>query len=132
MFNEYPYQNLQDMNLDFILKKLKECIQKVETISNYPEEHEPEYQALKKMVDDLYNGNFTPEFLSALYDWCNRNVLDIIGELSTHVFFGLTDSGYFTAYIPDSWKDIVFNTSDYDIYLEDRPDIDYGHLVLSY
>lgn len=132
IFNEYPYQNLQDVNLDFILQKIKDCIAKVENISNYAETHEPEYQALKKMVDDLYNGNYPSEFINTLYEWCNRNVLDIIGELSTHVFFGITDSGYFTAYIPDSWQDIVFNTSDYDIWIEDRPDIDYGHLILSY
>ena len=132
IFNEYPYQNLQDVNLDFIIKQLKECIEKVGTISNYAETHEPEYLALKNMVDDLYTGNYPPEFINSLYNWCNRNVLDIIGELSTHVFFGLTDSGYFTAYIPESWHDIVFNTSDYDITLSDRPDISYGHLVLSY
>ena len=45
------------------------------------------------------------------------------------VFFGLTDSGYFVAYIPDSWEDIVFNTTGYDIDLAIQPN--YGHLVLS-
>ena len=132
MFNEYPYQNLQDINLDYIIKKLKECIDKVEGIEDYKSEHEPEYLALKKLVDDLYTGNFPPEFLSSLYLWLEENAVDIIGRLSTMVFFGLTDSGYFIAYVPESWNNITFNTTDYDIQITERPDIGYGHLVLSY
>ena len=108
MFNEYPYQNLQDINLDYIIKKLKECIEKTESIENYKEEHEPEYLALKQLVDDLYTGNFPPEFIGSLYEWLEDNALDIIGRLSTMVFFGLTEEGYFIAYIPESWNDITF------------------------
>ena len=129
MFNEYPYVNLQDINLDFILKKLETCIKEIESLDHFKEEHEAEYEALKKLVDDLYKGNFPPSFIGALYEWCNRNIIDIIGELSTHVFFGLTESGYFVAYIPESWNDIIFNTSTYDLNV---PGVDYGHLILSY
>ena len=46
------------------------------------------------------------------------------------VFFGLTDSGYFVAYIPDGWDEIIFNTTGLDIQLDLEPE--YGHLVLSY
>lgn len=53
-----------------------------------------------------------------------------ISEAIKMVFFGLTDAGYFIAYIPDSWSDITFNTTGYDITV---PCIsEYGHLVLSY
>lgn len=50
--------------------------------------------------------------------------------IATMVFFGLTDDGYFVAYIPESWKNITFNTTGLDINLELQPE--YGHLVLSY
>lgn len=50
--------------------------------------------------------------------------------IATMVFFGLTDDGYFVAYIPSSWKNITFNTTGLDINLELQPE--YGHLVLSY
>lgn len=46
------------------------------------------------------------------------------------IFFGLTESGYFVAYIPDSWDEIQFNTTGYDITVDLQPK--YGHLVLSY
>ena len=55
----------------------------------------------------------------------------IIGDyIATMVFFGLTDSGYFVAYIPENWKSIQFNTTGVDIELAIQPE--YGHLVLSY
>lgn len=50
--------------------------------------------------------------------------------IATMVMFGLTQSGYFTAYIPASWKTINFNTSGLDINVPLEPE--YGHLVLSY
>lgn len=46
------------------------------------------------------------------------------------VWFGLTDDGYFVAYIPDSWDDIIFNTTVYDIQVALQPE--YGHLMLSF
>ena len=56
---------------------------------------------------------------------------EIIDEyIATMVFFGITDDGYFVAYIPKSWKSITFNTTGLDIDLPIQPE--YGHLVLSY
>lgn len=50
--------------------------------------------------------------------------------IATMVFFGITNEGYFVAYIPESWDDITFNTTELDIFLPIQPE--YGHLVLSY
>lgn len=46
------------------------------------------------------------------------------------VMFGLSDNGYFMAYIPDSWNDVYFKTTGYDTYVEMMPE--YGHLILEY
>lgn len=46
------------------------------------------------------------------------------------VYFGLTEDGYFCAYIPETWKDIHFKTTGYDIYEPTKKE--YGHLVLQY
>ena len=50
--------------------------------------------------------------------------------LTAGVYFGLTDDGYFCAYIPRSWQNVKFNTTGLDIVLPLQPE--YGHLVLSY
>lgn len=49
--------------------------------------------------------------------------------IATMIFVEITDSGYIVYYIPSSWKDIVFNTTQLDIEINGY---DYGRLVLSY
>ena len=50
--------------------------------------------------------------------------------LATMIFVEISDSGYFIYYIPESWEDITFNTTGWDIEVPEMPN--YGHLVLSY
>lgn len=115
--------------MDWVLKQIKinkdnidECIALVEKWADTSEKIEEVYQA-------IISGNFTPELSAALLKWVQDNAVDIIGDLVHMVFFGLTMDGYFVAYIPETWDDITFNTSGYDISI---PGIDFGHLTLSY
>lgn len=129
LFNIYPYLNVNDLNLDFILKHVKALIVAVNDLDDWKTAHESEYAALKKSVDDLENGNWSPEFVTTLINWYHDNIVDIIGEMVKQVFFGINDEGYFVAYIPESWNDILFGTTG----LDDFPvGIEYGHLTLSY
>lgn len=130
MFREYPYTNLNDLNLDYVLKSLKAMVDDVEELKEWRETHEEEYEQLKDLYDKVMSGNFPPSIVNAFERWMRENANDLVGEMVKNVFFGLTDSGYFVAYIPESWDDIIFNTSDYDIIIPDW--IGYGHLVLSY
>lgn len=50
--------------------------------------------------------------------------------ITAGVYFGLTDTGYFVAHIPEAWDKIQFHTTGYDVEMAIQPD--YGHLVLSY
>ena len=45
------------------------------------------------------------------------------------IFVEITEAGYIVFNIPESWKDITFNTTGLDI---EENDVGYGHLVLSY
>ena len=72
---------------------------------------------VKQTLYELTNGGY------------NQIIEDYIAEVIKMVFFGLTDSGYFIAYIPDGWDEITFNTTGYDIF---DTGVDYGHLTLSY
>ena len=129
MFNQYPYINENDLNLDYILKHLKEFMARVVTLEEWRAQHEDEYEELKQLYDDIISGNFPPSVVAAFEDWMRRNALDLVGELVKMVFFGIDDNGYFVAYIPDSWDDIIFGTSG----LDDFPaGVEYGHLTLSY
>lgn len=65
------------------------------------------------------------------YEPLLNTVKEIVQKyLTTGVYFGLTDNGYFCAYIPKSWQNVKFNTTGLDINVPLQPE--YGHLVLSY
>lgn len=77
------------------------------------DELKAEMQVVQKWIDD-----FDTSFIE-----------EIIAQYMKMVFFGLTDDGYFVAYIPDSWDEIQFSTSQYDDFTTLEPE--YGHLILS-
>lgn len=127
--NQYPYINENDLNLDYILKHVKDLMARVSGLEEWQITHEAEYEELKLLYDQILSGNFPTSMIRALEVWLGRNAFDIIGEYVKMVFFGITDDGYFVAYIPESWDDIIFGTTG----LDDFPaGIDYGHLTLSF
>ena len=127
--NKWPYTDFHELNADWLIESTKEMLKTVDEIDGWREQHEVEYQELKALYDDLLAGNFTPEMEDALYNWCVENTEEIIGQAIKMVFFGLTQDGYFVAYIPESWDEITFGTSG----LDDFPvGVDFGHLTLSY
>lgn len=89
----------------------------------------------KEIVDDI---NALKAEMTIVQSWIDnfddnaRQIMEEIIEkyIVTMVFFGITDDGYFVAYIPDSWDDITFYTTGLDIFLPIEPE--YGHLVLAY
>ena len=128
-FNQYPYINENDLNLDYLLKHIKDLMSRVSDLEDWRITHEAEYLELKAIYDAIISGNFPPAMIKALEDWMKKNALDLVGELVKLVFFGITDDGYFVAYIPESWDDIIFGTTG----LDDFPvGVEYGHLTLSY
>lgn len=128
-FNQYPYLNLTDLNLDYLLSHLKKYMQLVDSLKDWQAQHEEEYEELKALYDAIVSGQFPPAMETALKEWVERNSESIIADAIKLVFFGLSDDGYFLAFIPDSWDEITFGTTGYD----DFPaGIEYGRLTLSY
>lgn len=73
--------------------------------------------------------------LEKVKEWINNFDTSFIEELikkyiATMILVEISDSGYIIYNIPESWKDITFNTTGLDIKLKIQPE--YGHLVLSY
>ena len=89
----------------------------------------------KEIIDDI---DALVKDMNIVNEWIKNfdaNVYNILTKeiekyIATMIFFGLTDDGYFVAYIPESWDDITFYTTELDIFLDLEPE--YGHLVLAY
>lgn len=85
----------------------------------------------KEIIDDV---DELKDEIKTVEDWINNHtdtsyMEELIAQYIKMVFFGLTNDGYFVAYIPDSWDDIIFSTSQYDDFTSIEPE--YGHLILS-
>lgn len=76
---------------------------------------------LAKMWEEVHNG-----YKDAISDWMVNDLPEIISAAMKMVFFGLTQDGYFCAWIPNSWQGIIFDT------VADYLNENYGCLVLSY
>lgn len=118
-FENLPYTNFHDLNLDWIVKLMKE-------ISDAEDLQNTDIADLKKRVsaNEEWIDNFDPDFI-------RETVLSFISSiLATMIFVEISDAGYIVYHIPDGWESIIFNTTGLDINLELQPE--YGHLVLSY
>lgn len=124
----FPNFRGYDADLGWLIKTVKQLVDCCEEMTDWKEQHEKDYKELKQLYDQIITGNFPESVSDAFNRWMEKNALDLVGELVKMVFFGLTDDGHFIAYIPESWRDLYFNTTGYDTLL----DYDYGHLTISY
>lgn len=93
-----------------------------------------QFDALKDELADLESQfeqfkehGFEDYYEQQLKQWIDDNFADILSQgIKSVVFFALTLDGYFTAYIPDSWSDIIFDTG------AAYGSTEYGRLILYY
>lgn len=88
------------------------------------DKHDKEIQSLQSAMTVVQNE------IKNILDGYPGTLTAIIEKAIKNVWFGLTDSGYFVAYVPDSWKDVTFRTTGYDIKVPCT--CEYGHLVVVY
>lgn len=129
-FFEFPHTRTYDSDLGWLIKTVKDLLDCCDSMNDWKTQHEVEYEQLKALYDAVMSGHFPASITTAFQNWMNANALDLVGEMVKCVFFEISPEGYFIAWIPDGWDDIIFNTTELDISLVLMPE--YGHLVLSY
>lgn len=128
-FFEFPHTRTYDSDLGWLIKDYKTLDEFKDAVKHWIEDTQPTIDELNQLLDTIESGNLPEGMQEGIRRWLETNALDLIGELVKIVFFGLTDDGYFVAFIPDSWSDITFGTTGYDLII---PGYEYGHLVLTY
>lgn len=81
---------------------------------------------LGELLDSWAAGKFDDVIENEVAKWVEDNVKFIFETYCKQVFFGLTDDGYFCAYVPKSWSEISFDTG--AIYGTEE----YGRLILRF
>lgn len=127
-FFEFPNTRTYDNDLGWLIKNVKSSNDAIAALEAWKESAEGTISDLQKLLDNIAAGNFPEEISNAIKNWIVRNFDEIVGDMIKTVWFGLTDDGYFVAYIPESWQDVTFRTTEYDMTTELMPE--FGHLVL--
>lgn len=83
-------------------------------------------EQIQNLFDKFQESGFDDYYKEQIEQWIQDNAAIIWDKLAQMVFFGLTDDGYFCAYVPESWSDIQFDTG--AVFGTEQ----YGRLILRY
>lgn len=98
----------------------------IEGLENDIDELRDEIDIVNDELEKVKSGDYVSLYLDSLKAWIDENLQELVARIVKQVWFGLTDTGYFVAYIPSSWDGITFDT------IVDSTSELYGHLVLRY
>ena len=83
-------------------------------------------QQLEDAFQKFMESGFNDYYKQQVAAWISANFQTIMNGLLGHMlFFGLTQDGYFTAYIPEDWAFVLDTVADYS-------SNDYGRLEIVY
>lgn len=125
---EFPNTRTYDNDLGWLIKNAKTENDAIQALQQFQADSEEAFEQLRQLLDDIERGAFPQEISNAIRNYIANNFYDIVGDMIRFVWFGLTDSGYFVAYIPENWKELEFATTDYDFF--DPEFHQYGHLAI--
>lgn len=115
------YKYVEEMRKD--VKHMGELLQNFDITL---EEHDNAIKDLQNELEKIKNGEYMSVYIEALAKWIDENLQELVKKIVKYIFFGLTNDGYFCAYIPDSWDFVKFDTI-----LEPTSPL-YGHLILNW
>lgn len=127
-FFEFPNTRTYDNDLGWLIKHVKSYDDTIQALQEWQDNANVTVADLRALLDALSAGTVPPEVAAGITKWLQINARDIVGSMVKNVWFGLTMSGYFVVYIPESWNDIIFKTTGYDFFTALQEE--YGHLVL--
>lgn len=126
---DFPHTRTYDSDLGWLIKHVSSYDETIQTLNAWIAENQPKLDDMEALYQALISGNLPEGVKEGIEKWCRENMADLVGELVKMVLFGINDQGYFVAYIPDSWSDIIFNTTGLDVSVAGY---DFGHLCLSF
>lgn len=116
----------QEELIAIICCTIKELTQYVNGVNGNVDALKDELENLQGLFDEFMASGFDDYYRDMLVKWLEDNSEWLFRRFAKQVFFGLTSDGYFCAYIPESWKEITFDTG--MVYGSEQ----YGRLILRF
>lgn len=127
-FFEFPHTRTYDSDLAWLIKQVRTNQEAIQTLEDWKASVSSDINDLQTVIAAIRAGELPADIAEGIKEWIAENFYDIVSKMIQTVWFGLTDDGYFVAYVPESWRDVVFKTTGLDIDIPLQPE--YGHLVL--
>lgn len=106
--------------------RLGSLIDYVQILTDGENQTASELEELKELFEQFQESGFDDYYKEQIQEWIANNLATLWSMFASQVYFGITDNGYFCAYVPESWKDITFDTG--TTYGTNT----YGRLILRY
>ena len=108
-----------------VQEKTNELVGDLNQLNEWQQAQDEVMHALEQRVEDFIAGGYREDFDEFVTQWLDENMREAITRGTRMVFFGLTDDGYFCAYIPTDWSFVLGTVVDYS-----NPE--YGRLTITY
>lgn len=116
-----------------VVKYINDMIQNQDTMNQLLQEYGVDIKQLQTDVEYLSNelkkvknGTYVSLYIDALSQWIDNNLQEMVSKIVQQVYFEINNNGYFTAFIPDKWDFLKFDT------IINTDDPNYGCLVLEW
>ena len=116
----------QEQGIKQLAKIVNKCVEYIDDVSEEFEQNSKDIKELQELFKQFMESGFDDYYAKQIEQWFKDNAWNIYKLIAKQVFFGLTDDGYFCAYVPDSWAEVTFDTG--AVYGTEQ----YGRLILRY
>lgn len=114
----------QEQRIKNICCELKKLVEYVESMQEFSNETADAVRELQVQFQKFLESGFDDYYEDQVRQWISENLDYIFTMVAKQVYFGLNEQGYFVAYVPQGWSDIIFDTGmDYSLDT-------YGRLIL--
>lgn len=110
-----------------LIKNNNEFIKELNAAEVNITELQQQVAQLQQDIEDVKNGKYVTLYLDSIINWIDANLQCLVARVVKFVCFGLTEDGYFCAYVPQAWDFLRFDTG-MDLFDTDE----YGHLIIKW
>ena len=116
----------QEQRIHAICRQLHKLVCYADMLGDRISINREDIDELQKLFEQFMESGFDDYYADQVEKWINDHLEYIYRYTIKQIYFGLTEDGYWCAWIPESWEDITFDT------IMNYSDPNYGSIVLKY